>query len=394
MRYILASLFTTCAMVALTSSAHAKTNAVDSAFFVQLGTAENESIAQEKWEHLKTEYPTLLEKLDFAPRSIIPVSGGAAEYRMEAGPTASREAAQRICAQLMAKSVDCFIVEAAVFNGAPSRPRNTVAAIPMETPLEDVSPAMHIAESGAPAPAAPITALTESDEEFPSVPTPSGHVEVSEAVAVSPSTEHNASTPGFNGRVRVSGFDNEQKAYDFYQELYKELGAKIGKRVHISRALIANSPHSGVMLSLNAANDDAITSICSTATERQLGCNREAMDTTAVADASSTSAADSSPAANSPFSVVKASHFWVQLGSWGSEEEAQSHFDAVRDHNHKILAAYDATISPLPEGSKNASKTVRLRVGPFAQRTDARRMCNRLHARGTSCLVVRDSVNE
>ncbi len=116
MRSLTLSLAFLCA--ALSTPALAK-----SAFFVQLGTAATEQEAQKRWDELKTAYPALLGPLEYSPRTVTPVGGGNSEFRLQAGPARSREQARRICASMMAKEAECFIVETAVFEGSVSFPK-------------------------------------------------------------------------------------------------------------------------------------------------------------------------------------------------------------------------------------------------------------------------------
>lgn len=99
-----------------------------SAFFVQLGTASTEAQARASWEKLQSDYPALLDKLSYSPRTVTAMGGGSSEFRVQAGPARSREHALRICSALMAKNLECFIVETAVFDGEPSLPRMTSTA--------------------------------------------------------------------------------------------------------------------------------------------------------------------------------------------------------------------------------------------------------------------------
>lgn len=108
-----------------------------SAFFVQLGTAPDEKQAEETWERLKKDYPAPLAGLEFSPRIVSAADSGGQEVRIQAGPARSRDAAQRICAGLSAKDIECFLVETAVFDGAPSIPARSVA--PALTPPETVA---------------------------------------------------------------------------------------------------------------------------------------------------------------------------------------------------------------------------------------------------------------
>lgn len=124
-----------------------------SAFFVQLGTAGSEGEAEGKFQAMQKEFPALLGKLPFTPRTVVPLGGGKSmEFRIQAGPARSRDHARRVCASLMAKGTECFIVETAVFEGEPSSPRSATsrnASAPVEKkaaaravaePIPDASP--------------------------------------------------------------------------------------------------------------------------------------------------------------------------------------------------------------------------------------------------------------
>lgn len=162
-----------------------KAACAESAFFVQLGKAASEKEAAGKWKDLQSKYPALLSDLQYAPRTVTAAAGGLSEFRVQAGPAKSRDAARHICAILMAKDVECFIVETAMFNGEASYPTATTSSeepdkeFASAAPEEKASPAAEKTEE-TPAPAAEKTESPEKAEKSEAAP-PAGEQELASA---------------------------------------------------------------------------------------------------------------------------------------------------------------------------------------------------------------------
>ncbi|HXS40373.1 MAG TPA: SPOR domain-containing protein [Stellaceae bacterium] len=84
--------------------------AAASGWRLQLGAVRSEAAAREAWQRLKTEQPDILGKLALAtPRVDLGAKG--IFYRVQAGPIADGNVAERSCAALKARHVGCLVVK-------------------------------------------------------------------------------------------------------------------------------------------------------------------------------------------------------------------------------------------------------------------------------------------
>lgn len=84
--------------------------AAASGWRLQLGAVRSEAAAREAWQRLKAAQPDILGKLALAtPRVDLGAKG--TFYRVQAGPIADGNAAERSCAALKARHVGCLVVK-------------------------------------------------------------------------------------------------------------------------------------------------------------------------------------------------------------------------------------------------------------------------------------------
>ena len=76
--------------------------------YVQLGAANSRGPLEAHWENLRRRHQNVL--IGLSPL-IMPVDSGASgiTYRLRAGPLSDQAAAQRVCGQLKARGLDCFV---------------------------------------------------------------------------------------------------------------------------------------------------------------------------------------------------------------------------------------------------------------------------------------------
>jgi cell division septation protein DedD len=122
------------AAIALTGS---KPAYADNAFLLQLGTFDSEDLARQKWEEVKARNSDVVGSLSLHIAQVALPPGNAITYRPQVGPVASREQAASLCNSLNSRSVQCYVVETAMFDagaaadqaqegsgpGAPEQPR-------------------------------------------------------------------------------------------------------------------------------------------------------------------------------------------------------------------------------------------------------------------------------
>lgn len=79
--------------------------------------------------------------------------------------------------------------------------------------------------------------------------------------------------------------------------------------------------------------------------------------------------------------------FHVQVGSYASEDQANSQANTIIGRQASLLSGLDQDIQRADLGSKGIY--YRLRFGPFASRDDAASKCSALKSAGQDCIVVR-----
>ncbi len=84
---------------------------------------------------------------------------------------------------------------------------------------------------------------------------------------------------------------------------------------------------------------------------------------------------------NSTASVRRASGYRVQLGAYGREPLAREAWAAIRAANPEILRDMQPVFLQFDGG-------IRLQIGEFADRSEARALCGRLEAAGRACFVA------
>lgn len=377
-----------------------------SEFFLQLGAASSSEEAKGKWEELQKNYPAALATLEFSPRTITPVSGGASEVRIQAGPLRTREQAQRACNRLKAKEVDCFIVETIITSREPVYAGVSSAMPPVErASAQPVAvQAASVSEEAAPvrlsqdmpsepvANAVPLPWLTAPaspqplPEGYASVQVPSSQVEVADVIQVPVADSAPAPAPeavkGEERLVQVAGFDAEQGAYNFSKALHTQLADNGATRMRITRPLSGNR---GVTLAVGPVDAATATRVCDfAATQQGLQCGgASAAPTTIIAATPSRQPEPMLEAA-----PARPSKYWAQLGSWRTQAEASRRWEALQEAHGTLLKGYNASYQTPPRSSVYAKPSIRLRVGPFISREASSELCGRLSAHNVNCLVV------
>ena len=79
---------------------------------------------------------------------------------------------------------------------------------------------------------------------------------------------------------------------------------------------------------------------------------------------------------------------YVQLAAAGTRGPLEDHWEMLRQRHDDVLLGLSPLIMPVDSGDSGI--TYRLRAGPLSDRERARRVCERLKARGLDCFVPRD----
>lgn len=108
----------------------------DDGFYLEIGKKGSEEEVAAQWKEISSKYKKLLGSLTFYPKTITDDSGNVSHV-IQVGMLEKKQTAQKICAQLFAKKVSCFVIEG-IENSPPS---SIVGFSRMTTQLELAKPA-------------------------------------------------------------------------------------------------------------------------------------------------------------------------------------------------------------------------------------------------------------
>jgi hypothetical protein len=245
-----------------------------------------------------------------------------------------------------------------------------------------------------------------------------GKVEVAEAIRVPLSGENGGDniTPARNNNVafstagessgvaywaQISYFDDEASAHNFYEEFrntYPDISD--GLRMRITRPY-ASAANRGGRVTLRVGAFTTITNVdtlCALAGRHGLGCV-SVRDTSAAIPSymqEEKNARHYTPdevehAKSSNFLDAPASSgvtYWVQLGTFDSEDEAWDKWKELKQANKKLVGKTNASVVQPESSFARTANVFRLRAGPFSNREGAYSMCNRLTRKGEDCVVL------
>lgn len=84
----------------------------------------------------------------------------------------------------------------------------------------------------------------------------------------------------------------------------------------------------------------------------------------------------------------KTPEYWVQLGTFSTEEQATQAWQEVREKNSDILKAVTTKVSKSDLGEKGIF--YRLKSGPISSDVEAKELCKQLNERQQNCFFVRE----
>ncbi len=148
--YSLLSLF----LIFIAAGAHAQ-----SVYLLQLGSFPSEQQANERWQSLLNKHPDLLSGLSLRIAQVALPPDNSIIYRTQAGPIENRGDASEVCQKLASTKDECFVVETAMFAGEDSAPvivPPAASALPSAPPAENAQAEVETQEQSAPVQAAEI----------------------------------------------------------------------------------------------------------------------------------------------------------------------------------------------------------------------------------------------
>ena len=378
-------------------------------FYVELGRANSEAEANSAWAALLEANPKILGKYTLYPNQIIQPDGNAT-YRVQGGPMATKQEAERVCRRLFRKQVSCFVIEG--FD--PTKAKSFATAedkSPSTFGLGDFLPWTQSSAQEAPKPpmiAAP-EVKPEPKKETPKVeeaPKAKAKVDVAEAIAV-PVTESNevtvgeptqvfsfdnlfssapesagaATDVGTPGWLSIQPFLNEESANAFWKNLKKrkldELKDITMKVIHptvshdIPKVILVLGSFSSEQVAMKFCNDYVASS-------RYLECMFSAVPPEGEEAGKGIVRNDSHSAAADEYSL-----FWVDVLSEKSQDKALERWERIRTDNDDLLSDVRSQITT----SMANPGTYIVRIGPLKMKSRANKLCSALAARKIECKV-------
>ena len=382
-------------------------------YYVEIGGDGTKDEAVKQWNDLAQKHKTLLGKLHFYPKAVIH-SGSTVSTRIQAGPIATKEKAQKICTKLFKEDVPCFVIE-----GLGSAPPTSMMNMSEESVKVVQLPWLSVAE----APPAPVQELPVADSTNAPAPAPKkgkkqADVEVAEAIRVPLTQEQdqqrNAKVmvkslpdikPAFAsahdgdskyadesddsgpGWLVIESFPAKDIAASFWEETRHANRKQVKKlRVRILQPVLGGgepktSLNIGPFTSSSAAYDFCRKGI--QAKDRGLSCH---FSTTAPGGDDLPKSVGQKPAADRLSDVVSApaKQYWIQVASAASQEEALQQWEDIKAKNEDLIQGLRSSIAP----SATDKGMYLVRVGPIEDHEEAVQSCAQMQQRGMDCSVV------
>ena len=195
--------------------------------------------------------------------------------------------------------------------------------------------------------------------------------------------------------AQLSYFADEGQARGFYDKFHADYPQfSDGVRVRITHPYTSSAGRVSLRVGPFIGTDDVHT-ICKAASERGVSC-------TIVKEVGTSSSAtplrehtlyhsnaESVSAASEISSANDSHHFWLQLGTFHSSDDAWDNWKDLQDENKRLLRKAHADVSA-PSMSSAQRAVYRLRVGPYTSESSAEDLCDKLEDAGVSCIVVND----
>lgn len=389
---------------------------------MELGRANSEAEVREAWVSLRDANPKVLGKYDVYPNQIIQPDGSFT-YRLQAGPMADKNEAQRVCRRLFRKQVSCFLIE-----GFDPKNEKTFSGDAKKTPsrfgIEDFlpwgsgdkeKPAMIAAADVPPPPVkeekknwAKHKEEPAKEEEKPkeAAPAKDAKVDVAEAIPVPVTTDNNEvsvgeATPVFSfdnmfssapdaaangsassgpGWLSVQPFLNEESAKAFWKNLKKrKLEDSKDLTMQVIHPLVSHDIPKVILALGSFPSEQAAMKYCNDyiASSRYLECSFSGQPPEGEDPANIARNDSHSPAAD------EYSLFWVDVLSESSQDKALERWERIRTDNDDLLSDVRSQIT----ASMAKPGQYMVRVGPLKMKSRANKLCDALKARKIECTV-------
>ncbi len=340
-------------------------------FMVQLGTFDSQAKAQAHWNELSKKFPDVFGGLKYTPDQFVKHPDNFVNYRTQAGPIASREEAENICAAIgQGGGGECYVAETAMFSGedpevvaagtnttiqpepAP-QPAPPAALPPLPVPpvpapvAQNTAPAVAVQPAPAKLSPARQAARPVAPARQPAASLPTGYVPSAYATP-----QHPVTTPqSFVDPYAVQD-SSPQKAYLPQNAAQTNVGeAGKGGTVAVQEAI-------PVPLSEGATNPYI---------ER------------------GNALMDAKPSDNS-----RVNSFWADISSFPNETAALRYVHVLKSRDNLLPRTLRIRITRPYGNVTEQGQLLSLRMGPFVTTVPVRRICALTRAENMRCRAVKD----
>lgn len=413
------------------TNAHASDN-----YYIEIGKPATLEETHEQWDDLSKKYKSMLQKLNFYPKSVINEDGETSNI-IQAGPILEKERAQKICNRFFAKGIQCFVLEG-IENAPPkmaigmTRASNTESAngefiFPWQTAGNSQQGASsdQVSEGNvdvAQAIPVPLTSGNNNDSANSAVrsqqiPAPVEVVGERKPLPKPKSFVKNFSPEEFSpeetGTLVIERFSDQDEASRFWNYTSNEFPDMVhGMRVRIQRPTLADDKGGVQFKAYPFRSGEAAAAFCNQTVNAfgiELEChyevsNEQARTQTGVllhsngyeerrdsmrrTPSEQYTLQQTRRHADSTISVQElpetGKSYWAQVAIADSQAEAQHRWEDIKKKNKAIVN--DVQSKLISSASSYAKYSVRL--GAFDSEDAANDLCDKLQAKGVDCLVV------
>ena len=312
-------------------------------FYLEIGKQGTANYANAQWKDLSEKYKKILGELTFYPKSVTNQNGETVHV-IQAGVIADKHKAQKICGQLFAKNIPCFVIEG----------------------IEDSPPAMsqNISKvSGG------MIAVDNSLPWISEAPKVLGQISVPTAPIVPKEPQINKKV---EGKVDV--------AQAIPVPLDDKVGDKIiGEEVVLlppEQVLTNKQPQQPIIITKDLPQTEPATNKYehSDAYEERRQMLKQTSGSNRVVGSNTSVIANED----------EEKKYWAQVVIADSKSEAKQRLEEIKSTNSDILAGLSSTITTLPMSHAKYNA----RLGSLDSEQAATDLCNKLQQRGIDCLVI------
>lgn len=362
-----------------------RANATD-VFYIELGTARTQKIAENKWLAMVDAHTALLGELQYYPRELIH-TGSNKIVHIQAGLLEDKKSAKKLCRKLFAADLLCFIVEG--LPPAYERKKKHKSASPLPWLQNEAHKQIDVKKELGGIISWVFGDDDDGEQKTKQAKAGASRVEVGEAIRV-PLTAGNTRPTLRNysektkllnaGWLNIEVFKNQSAASKFW----RRVRADVPKLAAGLRVLIVKpfSSKNKLQKALNIgpfASEVGAMSFCREGVE-PLGSSYKCRFIKSGKKQTKIRRGKAKRIRNNNLGQVKTALYWLEVAS------ASNKIKAARIW-HKIMSTHDDLLAGM-RGNVFASKRgghYIVRIGPISTKTEATSLCSELKKRSVSC---------